>query len=265
DRHHPDGPRVSYSTSLRASRQDVQNLLYNPDGSENTSIAMLPGEREIFMSVFNDPEFAHNPFYLAIGSNDAFNVTDRQITSKAYQVSARDGDTTHSLMVDDRVPEGYPVVTYQRSERMRLADIAGGDVRVFNRNTGTYEMVHVDGILNDPASTMVPPLSTVLDTGLTLEETLRAALSLNPFANFTMTTSNYYFAAGSTTAEAGSVAYSWSSRDNNRNFSLSINNKAPDGSEMTFSETQRVSHESAIAVAGQITDPEKKAEALVAI
>ncbi len=170
NRYDPDGPKVSYSSSIRATRSDIQKLLFNPDGTENTNISMLPGDREMFMSIFDDPEFANNPFYLALGSNDAFSQSDRVITSKAYQVTARDGDTTHSLNIDDRVPEGYPVVTYQRSERMRKSD--------------------VEAILNDPANTLVPPGSTVLPSGLTILQTIQNALAANPYAIFYMTTSN---------------------------------------------------------------------------
>ncbi|MFA5159039.1 MAG: hypothetical protein WC484_00855, partial [Candidatus Omnitrophota bacterium] len=271
DLYHPDGSRVSYSTSIRATRQKVQNLLYNSDGSENASISMLPGDREIFKNVFNDlddPEFAHNPFYLVTGSNDAFNVVGRYITSKAYQVTARDGDTTHSLIIDDRVPDDYPIVTYQRSERMRLADIAGGDVQVFDRNTGTYATVHVKGLLdnlNDSTLTLVPPQDTILEGTTTLWNAIQSALRVNPYATFTMTSSSYVMKDGEAAATA--LGYSWSSRDGNKSWNLSVNEAAPDGSEVTFTQTQRVSHVTALAEANRITDtdPTKKAEALAAL
>ncbi|MFA5391177.1 MAG: hypothetical protein WC331_07120 [Candidatus Omnitrophota bacterium] len=266
DRYHPDGPRVSYSTSTRATRQEIQDLLYNPDGTENASISMLPGEREMFMSVFNDPEFANNPFYLVTGSNDAFNVAGRYITSKAYQMTARDGDTTHSLMIDDRVPNGYPIVTYQRSERMRLADIASGDVQVFDRNTGTYALVHVKGLLDnldDSTLTLVPPPNTILEGTTTLWDAIQSALRVNPYATFTMTSSSYVMKDGK--AVATTVGYSWSSRDGNKSWNLSMNEDAPDGPELTFTQTQRVSHAAALVEAKKVADPVKKAEALAAL
>ena len=80
-----------------------------------------------------------------------------------------------------------------------------------------------------------------------------------------MTTSSYYFPKGSTTAQPGSKAYSWSSRDGNQNYSLTINEKASDGPEMVFSQTERVSHKASLEVANQITDSVKKAEALAAL
>ena len=244
NRHDPDGPRVSYSSSVRTTRSEIQALLDDP------KITILPADREMFMKILSDPAYEHNAFSLVTGSSDAFNVPklqnrDRVITSKAYQVTSRDGDTTHSLMVDDRVPEGYPVVAYQRQERMKRSDI--------------------EAILADPANTLVPPGTTVLDSGKTLAETLLEALKINPYATFFMTTSNYYVPEGATQPRAGSTGYSWSTRDGNSNYSIGINEAAPDGSEMTFTQTQKVSHQAALDIANKIADPAKRAQALAAI
>ncbi len=245
NRYDPDGTRVSYSSSVRVNRDEIKTLMDDP------KTTILPADREMFLSVFNDPEFAHNPFYLVTGSSDAFNVPltekrPRVVTSKAYQVTARDGDVTHSLMIDDRVPNGYPIATYQRQERMLKADI--------------------EKVLADTTITMVPPGTTMLDTGKTLAQTLQEALNANPYATFSMTTSNYYYPAGSTEARASSIGYSWSSRDGNSSYSLGINEMAPDGRpEMSFTQTQKVSHQAALDIAGQITDQAKQAEAFAAI
>ncbi|MDD3295623.1 MAG: hypothetical protein PHG20_13175, partial [Geobacteraceae bacterium] len=183
DRYHPDGPKVSYSSSVRVTRAQITELI------ENDKNTILAGDAQAFLEVFQDGEFASNPFYLVTGSLQGFNVSDRALISKTYQVSARDGDTTHSLQVDDRVPEGYPVLTYQKQERVRLVDIAGGTVDVFDPVGGATRVVTVEGLLNDPSLIFVPPYDTVLDSGKTLRETIQEALRVNPYAMFSMTSS----------------------------------------------------------------------------
>ena len=215
--------------------------------------------------MFQDGEFASNPFYLVTGSLQGFNVSDRALISKTYQVSARDGDTTHSLQVDDRVPEGYPVLTYQKQERVRLVDIAGGTVDVFDPVGGATRVVTVEGLLNDPSLIFVPPYDTVLDSGKTLRETIQEALRVNPYAMFSMTSSNYILDAEARPV-ATSSGYSWSSRDGNRSWNLSVNRRdRRPRPRAFFTATERVSHAAAVTVANQITDPVKKSEALASL
>ncbi|HRK61514.1 MAG TPA: hypothetical protein PLY88_03075, partial [Candidatus Omnitrophota bacterium] len=206
DRNHPDaanGAKLSFEQRVRVPRSSVVPKL-----------ALIPDEEqsEKFSEVFDDPDYQFETFFEVTSSLDDFADADRFVHQHSFQLSARDGQTVHTLSLNDYAPVGdgddasfKTIATYTKTETLLKSEVLD-ELELMNDPELEAQILP---LLNLPAEQYVEFQKTSTPTGYSI---------------------------------------SWSLRDRSQSYSLAVDSGAVDGAEWSFSVSERLARNDVIQI-----------------